>query len=611
MSLYDKVNQFVADADIAHQIIHGDTSTTVTTEGGLVPSFAKKLADSAAGSVYAATITGFNSTGLADGAAIFFAGRNVSNDGGGGWFTFSAASVMSADGGLVFAPTGGGRLFRNGWSIFGFNGPVNIKWFGAAGDGSTNDDAAKTLAEASADSVYWSEGTYIVTTPPTLGKSWGPGVIMMGGVQQYLHPVYGPVDGIYASVFKPYTTAAAGNSYPMLQKAVDFAQDNDLPIILQPKAKYRLDSGLTFKHGRSSSDTMKYNIRIIGNGAKLYPNTNVTAISIVPRCLKADKATGRGAAEIEIDGIYFDAFYAPTTARALIIGATGYYCSNDQWSYVRDVTVSGFNQTNPVVDLIECRHFYFETLVCRKGAPLRIVTLADNSFCGDMVFDTCELAGNNTNKPLLINANGASSQCRGIKFPSSNVYGSGSTLLSDGNNSMVADIWFTAGHQFDGPDAPAGELALDILASGPNSRIDGIHVNDAYLVNYTGAPIRARSTGSGATIYQLDIHGGQIGMITGDAASGNAVIYADGVEDITVENVKLDQITATHLVYVNDSTNADVNNNKATRCTVTNGVTFAGTTDKYSAIVNRMNVTNVINDTASGTTKLIDNNLAI
>jgi hypothetical protein len=48
MTLANKVQQFNDDADIAHEIIHGDASTTVETENGSVRSFAKVLADFAA-----------------------------------------------------------------------------------------------------------------------------------------------------------------------------------------------------------------------------------------------------------------------------------------------------------------------------------------------------------------------------------------------------------------------------------------------------------------------------------------------------------------------------------------------------------------------------------
>lgn len=48
MSLSNKVDQFSQDADIVHQIVHGDASTVVTTTGGPVRSLAKLLADNQA-----------------------------------------------------------------------------------------------------------------------------------------------------------------------------------------------------------------------------------------------------------------------------------------------------------------------------------------------------------------------------------------------------------------------------------------------------------------------------------------------------------------------------------------------------------------------------------
>lgn len=91
------------------------------------------------------TISSFLSTGFADGSWIHFAGRDTVGDGGGGKFRYSASSTQAADGGTVFAPTGGGRIFRNGWTIFGFNGDMNPRWFGAKGD-SINDDTSSFQA---------------------------------------------------------------------------------------------------------------------------------------------------------------------------------------------------------------------------------------------------------------------------------------------------------------------------------------------------------------------------------------------------------------------------------------------------------------------------------
>jgi len=45
MTLKNKVDQFVSDSDIAHQIVHGPRGETIPTEGGPVPTFATVLGD--------------------------------------------------------------------------------------------------------------------------------------------------------------------------------------------------------------------------------------------------------------------------------------------------------------------------------------------------------------------------------------------------------------------------------------------------------------------------------------------------------------------------------------------------------------------------------------
>lgn len=61
------------------------------------------------------TIAGF--TGALDGSVCYFKGRDTVGDGGGGMFRYSASSTATADGGIVFAPAGGGRLFREDWQV--------------------------------------------------------------------------------------------------------------------------------------------------------------------------------------------------------------------------------------------------------------------------------------------------------------------------------------------------------------------------------------------------------------------------------------------------------------------------------------------------------------
>ncbi|MGE4244003.1 hypothetical protein [Ramlibacter sp.] len=134
------------------------------------------------------TITGFDATDLPDGVMVMFAGRSAARDGGGGVFTYSASSVQSANGGTVFAPTGGGRLFRDGWTVMGFNGPVSPVWFGATPSSTsmpTTDSYAGIQAAINAHyEVAFPEGIFRCNTAPTTrsgSKIYGAG--RMTGVE--------------------------------------------------------------------------------------------------------------------------------------------------------------------------------------------------------------------------------------------------------------------------------------------------------------------------------------------------------------------------------------------------------------------------------------------
>lgn len=137
-------------------------------------------------------VTTFNATSTEDNTWIHFVGRSTISDGGGGMFRYSKTSTQTADGGLVFAPTGGGRLFREGWTVLGFNGEVNVKWFGAKGDGNqttgtgTDDTAAFNLALAAlggthdlgtayiyqpANTLYIPRGVYILSSQLLITKN--------------------------------------------------------------------------------------------------------------------------------------------------------------------------------------------------------------------------------------------------------------------------------------------------------------------------------------------------------------------------------------------------------------------------------------------------------
>lgn len=132
---------------------------------------------------------------LRDGDVVVARGRSAAGDGGGGTFRYSASSTQIVDGGLVFTPTAGtGRLFRDGWTVFGFNGKVLATWFGAIGDGSTASSAAVSAAVAAVGAlgggivlipsgVFFFNSTVEVSLPRVYveGESQGATVILRTG----------------------------------------------------------------------------------------------------------------------------------------------------------------------------------------------------------------------------------------------------------------------------------------------------------------------------------------------------------------------------------------------------------------------------------------------
>lgn len=94
-------------------------------------------------------------------AALVSAGRTLRGDGGGGVFYYDPSDTTTADdGALTIVTSGGQRLKRV------MDGRVlNVKWFGAKGDGVTNDLLAITAAIAamrSGDVLYFPAGTYLL-----------------------------------------------------------------------------------------------------------------------------------------------------------------------------------------------------------------------------------------------------------------------------------------------------------------------------------------------------------------------------------------------------------------------------------------------------------------
>lgn len=517
------------------------------------------------------------------------------------------ASAVSGKGAHLvgFKQSGAGAVARTVESKL--RDAVSVKDFGAAGDGVTNDDAAFAAAGAAAKAVYVPKGDYVLTAAPTLGVFWGDGKIFVGGLIQYLHPNPGPVNDIFASVFGPDATGASDAS-GALQRAINLAQEEDVGLTLEPSAVYKLAAGLTFKHGSNGSDPLRYSVKINGNHAILKPQAGVRAISVVPRCLLADAATGRGESPIHVKDIIIDGGASPATARAIDVGLAGYVTSAFEVMHFTGVTVTGFTGTGVSV-FRETKHAQFSRWV-QRGGSFEARCSTGNGFCGDFLFEWCEWSGGTVASPALL-LDCSAGEVRGIKLVGGAVYGSGAKLNATGTGA-IGDIWLTSGVQFDGPAAPANEPALIITADN-SSRIFQVHLSDVYFVSYRGPCVQVKGL-SVSTIYQIKIDGLGIGPCTISNSVGNSMLDFFSADSISVRNVEFDSVTAAApggLMNFDACTNVAVQCNKATRCATVDYMVIIGNGNTHIITDNMANVgVGVVNDYTGGTpTRLVADNL--
>ncbi len=393
-----------------------------------------------------------------------------------------------------------------------------------------------------------------------------------------------------------------------VQAAIDYCQSVDGVLEFDGTRRYRLGS-LTFKHGKSATDTMSYNVRVRGNGAVIYSVGTGFCFNVVPRCLITDESTGRGEADIEISGFWFDGWAAPTS-KVLSIGQVNMKCSNFAWSRIADITIAGYTAGTNVVRFLECRHIDITNLTTRSGT-VTIECPSGSRFCGDMTFHSCEFNGTASSRPILVTASGTGSNVRGLTFSSCDFYTSGTKLESTGSGALVADIWFTNGCQFDGPGAPSGERALEITSTAGN--INQIHILHCYFVTYTGYAVLVVGTGTG-TITQVNVQGCMFGTINNSSA-GNSILKFVECDSISVRDCEFDLCTTSSGDTINfdKCNNAMVTRNKSTRMTNTSyGVTYGNTSStNYIITENLMNCSiNAVNEYSNTTpNRVVVNNI--
>lgn len=158
-----------------YRLVVKDALGSVIPGGDIDPIDSVSSAAGYAFSTTAALLSAFGSTDLLPtGTQISTLGRTTTSDTGGARFYYDASDTTSADnGGTIRVDTQNRR-----WKI-AVSGSFNVRWFGATGDGTTDDITAINAcvnaaynSAASYHSVFFPVGVYVVSTCPTLKASF-------------------------------------------------------------------------------------------------------------------------------------------------------------------------------------------------------------------------------------------------------------------------------------------------------------------------------------------------------------------------------------------------------------------------------------------------------
>lgn len=146
----------VSNVDISSSTIVNSTLQGCSISGSTIEGISPPVTSVAA-------LRALDTSGFSDGSVVEVLGYYLPGDGGGGAFYLDSGSVAAEDNGLVIKPTASaGRWMRR------FSGPINIRWFGAKGDGSTDDyDAivdAVDVAKPLGATLFFPRGTYCIRT---------------------------------------------------------------------------------------------------------------------------------------------------------------------------------------------------------------------------------------------------------------------------------------------------------------------------------------------------------------------------------------------------------------------------------------------------------------
>jgi len=434
---------------------------------------------------------------------------------------------------------------------------------GCVPDGVTSCEAARAIGEARYASLYWPDGQYVVSQPPSLAVSWGPGVVFVAGQQVYLRPTPEPARSVLVAAMAYSISPTSGVSgidvSAALQRLINYAQANSLPLELQTGARYYVATGLVFYQGKPTSSAPSLAVGIIGNNATILPAPGVTALTVYPQCALQNQGTGWQTADVEIRDLNIDGYFTTTPpsgpagpATAVQIGVQGNAGICSQYGKIENLVVSNFYAGSTALLVQDFQHLLFTR--CIFGSQTIYQEYVAGGFVGDLMFYSCQFVGSNAYPPIAITSSPTTTatgvattytQARGFHFVACDIYKTGTIMSATGNSNGTAqtgDIWWI-GCAWDGPNANAGEEAVRWSCTGGASMF-GIHMVNSYIVSYAGPGIYVQQTGTASNISSCKITGTHFNDIAPSASGDfNSIVLLQGAGGILIDGSTFSQIS--------------------------------------------------------------------
>lgn len=411
-------------------------------------------------------------TNISTGAAITLLGNLSVGDGGGGVFIYDSTSVAANNNGTIIQPTAGaGRWLRD------FSGEINAQWFGATGDGATDD----TVALQAALNAVGNSGTlyipatadYYVFSSLSFSNSNGRVTIRGDGWQTTVSAAFG--SGSWASNIRGTvlrSTAAAGNA--VLLSSIAGSNLRDMAIIGPGSGAaigVKVTSGVgaavwckwdnvfiaNFLQGIDMDAVLdsEFNTVVIRGCTTGWKLSNASNQNVLVNCL-FENSTAKalwvfGSAVIELKGCLFQSYqgtalYISDTGRSVHADGCYFEAQNDNTFSVKVLSgdfssIMGcwFSGGGTARDCISLSGENFTTIgQCRAFSSAKIVGTPTNLICQDagIPVDTTTVTS------------GYTVFLKGTGTPEATVTAAlGSIFIqTDGTNSQVAWVKTSAGN---------------------------------------------------------------------------------------------------------------------------------------------------------------------